>query len=208
MTARSLRNGTFAGSNVRVVGRSHHVHFRGLLLKKTRTQLLISAGGAVIAVNRGSRTTSSASDTGPATGSTVDVTATVGTGDELDEDTATTATTDTPGGKIEGKLTIGTGTVSISSEHMNLSLKTPAGLDLSKFANGDEVLATFSQQPDGSLLLTDISANGNAQEADTNDDANGDTQNGDTQNGDGGDNGDNGDDGGDAGVSAGASTHS
>ena len=45
------------------------------------------------------------------------------------------------------------------------------------------VLATLSQQADGSLLLTDISADGNSQEADSND------------NGD--DNGDNGDDNGD-----------
>lgn len=179
MTARKLRNGTFASSNVRIVGRARTVHFRGLLLKKTRTQLFLSAGGAVIAVNRGARTTSSASDTGPAPGATVDVTATVGTDDELDEDSATTATNDTPGGKIEGILTLGTGTVTIKSEHMNLTLKTPAGLDLSTFKNGDEVLVTFTQQPDGSLVLSAISADGNAQEADENDGDNNNDQNDD-----------------------------
>lgn len=202
MTARSLRNGTFASSDVRVVGRSHTVHFRGLLLRKTRSQLLISAGGAVIVVHRGARTTSSASDTGPTPGSTVDVTATVGTDDELDEDSAATAATDTPGGKIEGTLTLGTGAITIKSEHLNLSIKTPAGLDLTGFANGDEVLVTFTQQPDGSLLLTDISANGNAQEADNNDQGGDDNGNGDNGDDDG-----NGDVGDNAGVSAGPGTH-
>jgi hypothetical protein len=52
---------------------------------------------------------------------------------------------------------------------MNLAIKVPTGVDLTKFATGDEVLATFSQQADGSLLLTDISADGNTQEADNND---------------------------------------
>lgn len=180
LTARTLRNGTLAASKVRVVGRAHTVHFRGLLLKKTRTKLLLSAGGAVIAVNRGTRSTSSANDTGPQPGSTVDVTATVGTDDELDEDDVTTASSDTPGGKIEGKLTIGTGTVTVKSEDLNLVLKVPVGFDLTKFATGDEVLASFSQQADGSLTLTGISADGNAQEADEDD---GDDNDGDNHDG-------------------------
>lgn len=200
MSARALRNGTFAASNIRVLGRSHTVHFRGLLLKKSGTTMFVSAGGAVISMHRGARTTSSASDTGPQPGSTVDVTATVGADDELETETVSTASNDTPGGKIEGKLTIGAGSITIKSEHMNLSIKVPAGFDLTKFANGDEVLVTFSQQPDGTLLVTDISGDGNAQEADDNND-----------NSD--DNGDNGDDDGDhgdgqsAGVSTGAAVH-
>ena len=194
LSGRTLRNGTLAASSIRVLGRAHTVHFRGLLLKKSGTQLVVSAGGAIIAVHRGARTTSSASDSGPTPGATVDVTATVGTDDELDATTVSTTSADTPGGKIEGKLTIGTDAITVKSEHMNLAIKVPTGFDLTKFATGDEVLVTFSQQADGSLLLTDISADGNAQEADNNDNNNGDNGDNGDDNG-GGDNHGGGDDG-------------
>jgi hypothetical protein len=190
LTGRTLRNGTLAASSIRVLGRAHVVRFRGLLLRKNGTQLVVSAGGAIIAVHRRARTTSSASDTGPTPGSTVDVTATVGADDELDATTVSTSSTATPGGKIEGKLTLGTGAITVTSEHMNLSIKVPAGFDLTTFANGDEVLVTFSQQADGSLVLTDISGDENAQEADTNDNNSGDDDSGgDDNGGDGGDDG-------------------
>ncbi|MDX6475023.1 MAG: hypothetical protein QOH95_534, partial [Gaiellaceae bacterium] len=124
--ARTLRNGTLAASSVRVLGRAHKVHFRGLLLKKTRTRLVLSAGGAVISLNRGTRTTSSANDTGPLPGATVDVTATVGNDDELDEDDMNPVDADHPGGAIEAKLTIGTGKITVVSEHMALVLNVPS----------------------------------------------------------------------------------
>jgi len=195
LSGRTLRNGTLAASSIRVLGRAHTVHFRGLLLKKSGTQLVLSAGGAIIAVHRGSRTTSSASDSGPTPGATVDVTATVGTDDQLDATTVSTSSADTPGGKIEGKLTVGTSTITIQSEHMNLAIKVPTGFDLTTFATGDEVLVTFSQQADGSLLLTDISADGNAQEADNNNNNNGDNGDDGGDNHSGGDNHGGGDDG-------------
>jgi hypothetical protein len=185
VSGRTLRNGTLAASSVRVVGRARTVHFRGLLLKRSGTRLVLSAGGAVISLNRGSaRTTSSAGDTGPQPGSTVDVTATVGNDDQLDEDNVTTVSADAPGGAIEGKLTIGTGKITVVSEHMALVLNVPASVDLSKFANGDEVLAKFTQGADGTLTLTALSGDDNAQEADDNNDANDDNNN-NNGNGDG-----------------------
>jgi hypothetical protein len=199
LSGRTLRNGTLAASSIRVVGSAHTVHFRGLLLKKSGTRLVLSAGGAIIAVHRGGRTTSAASDTGPTPGATVDVTATVGSDDELDAETVSTASPDAPGGKIEGRLTIGTGTITIKSDELNLSIKVPAGFDLSKVATGDEVLVTFSQQPDGSLVVTDISGDGNAQEADDNQ---GDDNGGDDNGGD-----DHGDDGGNVGAATSAGVH-
>jgi hypothetical protein len=166
LSGRTLRNGTVSAASIRVLGRAHSVHFRGLLLKKSGARMVLSAGGAIISVHRGARSTSSTNDTGPKPGATVDVTATVGTDDELEAESVSTASPDAPGGKIEGTLTIATGTITVKSEHLNLSIKVPTGFDLTKFATGDEVLVTFSQQPDGSLVLTDISADGNAQEAD------------------------------------------
>jgi hypothetical protein len=170
VSGRTLRNGTIAASSIRVLGRAKTVHFRGLLLRKSGTRMVLSAGGAIISVNRGAaRATASANDTGPQPGSTVDVTVTVGTDDELDEDHVTTVSADAPGGAIEGKLTIGAGKITVVSEHMALVLNVPATFNLSTFANGDEVLARFTQGADGTLTLTTLAANGDAQEADDDD---------------------------------------
>jgi hypothetical protein len=183
LKGRTLRNGTVAASSIRVVGRVRTVHFRGLLLKRSGARLVLSAGGAVISVNRGAaRTTSSATDAGPQPGATVEVTATVGADDELDEDGVTTVSADAPGGAIEGKLTIGVGKVTVVSEHMALVINVPSTFDLSKFVNGDEVLAKFTQGADGTLTLTALSGDDNVQEADHD---NGDDDSGDDHSGHG-----------------------
>jgi Cu/Ag efflux protein CusF len=197
MKGRTLRNGTLAASSMRVIGRAHKVHFRGLLLKRSGTRIVLSAGGAIISVRRGAvRRTSSANDTAPAPGSTVDVTATVTSTDELDEDNVSTVSAATPGGAIEGKLTLGTGKITVVSDQMALVINVPSTFDLSKFANGDEVLAKFTQGADGLLTLTDLSGNDNVQEADNNDDGDNGDDNGDNGgngNGGGGGGDDNGD---------------
>ena len=171
MTARTLRNGTLAAAKVRVLGRAHKVRFRGLLLAKSRTRLVVSAGGAVISVHRGTRTTSSARDHGgPQPGNQVDVVVTVNDdNDELDEAAVVVVAPMAPGGQLEGTLTLGTGTVTVTSEHITLVLKVPTGFDLTTFKNGDEVLATFSQAADTTLTLTALSLNADAQQADEDD---------------------------------------
>jgi len=150
VTARTLGNGTLRASKLRIVGRAHEVRFRGMLLHKSATELILSAGGAVIAVHR-------SSSSAPQVGSAVDVHATFGDDDELDEDHVGVVSASAPGGTIEGRLSLGTGTITVTSEHMSLVLKVPAGTDLSAFRAGDEVLATFSQGADGSLTLTRLS---------------------------------------------------
>ena len=187
LNARTLRNGTLAASSVKVLGRARKVSFRGLLLSKSGSKLIVSAGGAVIAVNRGGRTTASATDSGPTPGSTVQVTATVGQTGELEEDDATTVAPTAPGGQIEGHLTLGTGTITVTSEHLSLVLKVPTGFDLTSFVAGSEVLATFTQGTDGTLTLTALSADATAQQADSGDNQ-GDDNGGDNHGG-GGDNG-------------------
>lgn len=164
--ARPLRNGTFAASSLRVVGRAHTVHFRGLLLAATKTRYVLSAGGAVLSLYRTStRTTASANDSGPAPGSTVTATATVASDGELEDDGVATVSPTSPGGQIDGQLTLGSGTITVTSDNMSLVLKVPTGFDLSSFQNGQEVLAVFSQQADGSLLLTTLSGNQDEQQA-------------------------------------------
>jgi hypothetical protein len=185
VAARTLRNGTFAASSVRVVGRAHRVRFRGLLLAKDRHHVVVSAGGAVVAVGGTPPATT------PAPGTTIDVTATVTPTGELEDEDVDAAPT-SPGGKIEGRLTLGTGTVTVTSEHLMLVLRVPAGLDLSAFRNGDEVLASFTQDATtGALTLTTLSGDEDAQQADENDDDHGGDHHGDGDHGGGsGDDGD------------------
>ncbi len=187
LTSRTLRNGTLAASQVRVLGRSHKVRFRGLLLARSHSKLVVSAGGAVISVRTAVRTTASARDTTPAPtpGSQVDVTATVGATGDLDEDNVTVFTPTSPGGSIEGSLTLGSGTISVTSEHMSLVINVPTGFDLTGFVAGQDVFATFSQQADGSLLLTKLSGDANAQQADENHHDGGDHHGGHDGGGDG-----------------------
>jgi hypothetical protein len=155
--ARRLHNGTFAGTKVRVVGHAREVRFRGLLLAKTHARFVVSAGGAIITVARHGRSTASTSDDGPAPGSEVTVNATVGDSGDLEDDDVTVTSPSAPGGKIEGTLTLATDTITVSSEDMTLVLKLPTGFDLSAFTNGEEVLAVFVQQTDGTLTLSALS---------------------------------------------------
>jgi hypothetical protein len=193
LTGRTLRNGTLSAASVRVLGHTRTVRFRGLVLGKSRTTLIVSAGGAVISIHRGGRSTSSARDGGPRTGSQVVVQATVGANDELDEDEVTVVVPLAPGGSIEGHLTLGATTVTVSSEHMTLVLNVPAGFDLTAFATGDEVLATFTQQTDGTLALTQLSGDENTQQADENGDGSGGSGSGSGSGGSGGGGGGSGD---------------
>jgi hypothetical protein len=164
LRARTLKNGTLGSARVKVVGRAKTARFRGFVLSRRHGRLVVSAGGAVISV-RTARTTSSAANGGPTPGSEVLVDARVDD-DELEVQKVTVVSESAPGGKLEGRLTIGTGTVTVRDDEMTLVLKVPTGFDLSKFRTGDEVLATFTQGTDGSLTLTELAANDDENEAD------------------------------------------
>ena len=161
LQARRLRNSTLAASRIKVLGRVSQVRFRGLLLSKSGPKLMVSAGGAVVELHRGAHR----NDSAPRPGSTIQVTVTIGADGELDEDDVTTVSPTAPGGQIEGRLLLGTGTVTVSP-----STEPPAqgsGRALADAVRaGMEVLATFSQGTDGSLTLTALSADGDAEQAD------------------------------------------
>lgn len=166
LSAHTLRNGTLAASAVTVLGHVQKVHFRGRLLGHSYGRLSVLAGGAVITVHTGSRSVASARDGSPPTGSQVGVTATVGSSGQLEDGGVTVFSPTSPGGRIEGQLTLGTGSITVTSDAMSLVITVPSGFDLSTFTNGQDVLATFAQQSDGSLLLTALSGDDSAQQAD------------------------------------------
>ena len=160
--ARRLRNSTFAASRIEVLGRVRRVRFRGLLLASSGPKLMVSAGSALIALHRGAHR----NDSAPKPGSVIQVTVSIGANGELDEDDATTVSPTALGGQIEGRLLLGSGTITVTFEHMSLLLEVPTGLTLTPFVSGMEVLATFTQGTDGSLTLTALSADGDAEQAD------------------------------------------
>ena len=163
LRARGLRNGTLAASSVRVTGRARTTRFRALVLGRSHGRLVVSAGGAVIALRSG-RATSSAADRAPAQGAEVEIDADV-ENEALEVEKVEVVAPAAPGGSIEGRITLGTGTITVSDRHMSLVLKVPAGFDLSTFRNGQEVLAAFSQAADGSLTLTRLSGDDDEAEA-------------------------------------------
>jgi hypothetical protein len=132
-------------TGVRVLGRARTATFRGLMLARSRSTMTVSAGGAVVTLDRDAHDRRPA----PAPG------ATIGQTGELDEHDFVVDAAH-PGGRIEGTLTLGTSTVTIVSEHIALVLNVPAGLDLAAFRSGDEVLAEFTQGADGTLTLAKL----------------------------------------------------
>jgi hypothetical protein len=156
----------FTTHGAKVLGRAHSVRFRGLLVARTSHAMLLSAGGAVMTVQREDH------HNDPRRGAIVEVNATVGATGALDDNDDNPVVVVTPaalGGKIEGTLTIGTGSITVTGDELNLAIKVPAGSDLSAFRNGDDVEATFVQGTDGSLTLTKLELRNN----DNNDDDDG-----------------------------------
>jgi hypothetical protein len=181
LRARTLRNGTLAASRIRVLGRARTVRFRGLVLAKSARSLKVSAAGAVVRL-------ATRHEAAAKPGAQVEVEAAVENDkDELEAEDVAVISATAPGGTLEGHLlAIGTSTITVGSEHIVLVLNVPAGFDLTAFKVGDEVLATFAQQSDGTLLLTKLSGDENAEQADEDGSDDG-----------GGDNGGGGDGGGD-----------
>lgn len=178
MQTRTLRNGTFAASNLRVTGRARHVAFRGFVLARSTHRITLSAGGAIVTVK---------SNDQPTTGSEVEVDAEVGDNGDLDNGQTQTVDQTAPGGSIEGHVVaLLPGSITIASEHELLVLSVPSTIDVSKLAVGDEVLANFAQQPDGSLALTSFSADDSVTSAEQGDQGD-DSQDGAGDTGDGGD---------------------
>lgn len=151
MRSRLLRNGTFAASQLRVTGRAHSVKFRGLVLARSKAdRVTLSAGGAIVTVK---------SNDQPKPGSEVEVDADVNDNGDLEDAQTQTVQQSAPGGSIEGNVVaLVPGSITVASDDQLLVLAVPSTIDLSKLAVGDEVLANFAQQSDGSLVLTSISS--------------------------------------------------
>jgi len=170
--ARHLRNGTFAGTNVRAFGRVSRFHVRGLVLKVKRANrtVVISARGAVLTIRLPKRPRATASASGgdsPTPGSITDATITVGADGSLEATAVKEVNPSASAGSIEGKVkSVGSGTITVADGGVSLTLNVPAGIDVSKYSVGSDVIAYFGREADGSLTLKAVGSDGDETEAD------------------------------------------
>jgi hypothetical protein len=178
VSARSLRNGTFAASKVRTVGRSHRARFRGTVTYAQRAKgvYTVSSNGVSLLVHRrlrGARAATLATDV-PPVGTIVTVVTQINDDGTVEAEDVQQQGQDTNGIEIEGRvLAIDqvARTLSISSDDDevstgNLLVHVPATFDLKQFTVGQEVKLLTTLQTDGSYLLTGSSSDDNENEAD------------------------------------------
>lgn len=171
-SARRLKNGTFAGSKVRVVGRASSFHVRGLVLavRKAKGTVALSARGAVLSIRLPKRARSTASaraGDSPAPGSITDTTVAVGADGSLSATQVQQVNPSGSAGEIAGKVTaVDSGSITVADNGASVSMTVPSGIDVSKYSVGSDVLAYFTPDANGSFALKAVGANGNETEAD------------------------------------------
>lgn len=174
--SRKLRNGTFAGTAVRVVGKARRIHVRGLVLQRKRGVLVLSARGAILkvgTVKRG-RAPASRQAESPA-GSIADVTVEFGQNGSLGKVDETVVDGSAATGAIEGHLTaIDAGVITVTDGGVSLKIAVPSSLDISNLKLDQDVIAYFERAADGTLTLTAIGGDETETEADDPDEIDGD----------------------------------
>ncbi|MCW3046451.1 MAG: hypothetical protein JWO74_735 [Solirubrobacterales bacterium] len=175
VSARLLRNGTYAARSVRTVGQRRHVQMRGTVTYSHGRIFTLSSRGASILVRRGARAVT-ASDTAPPAGSVVLVDGNVDDNGDVQANDVTQEGQDNNGIDLEGKvLGIDTAarTLSISADDEDasgaaLTVNVPAGVDMTGFTVGQQVELTVTRNPDGTFVLQQGTGDDNEQEADHN----------------------------------------
>jgi hypothetical protein len=188
-SARRLANGTLAATRLAVLARAQRTQVRGTVLSSRARSLALSAHGAVLTIARtaSTRTTQSSAGSGsPPVGSKVEIEIDIENEDlAADEIRVLSATADA--GLIRGRLTLNAdGTITVADDGVSLTFSVPAGLDLSRFRNGDEVLAFFLRNADGSLALKVLAGDDDVRAADDDDEDEDDDHGGGGHSGPGG----------------------
>jgi hypothetical protein len=213
VSARRLRNGTFAGRAIRTVGRRRHATLRGTVTWVNRRSgaFTVSAPGASLLVRRAglrARRASAAADPTPAPGTTVVVGAHLDDQGDLEADDVQEVGHDDNGMELEGVVLAvdpQARTLTISADDddesgQSVTVQVPDSFDMTAFQVGHEVELHVTQLADGTLQLTGSGDDEGADDADQGDDDQGDMQDaGDRHGGDqhGGATGDSSDDHGD-----------
>jgi hypothetical protein len=182
VTARRLRNGTFAAVRVRAHGRRTHARLRGTVtfVDRGHRAFVVSARGASIRVGT-ARAVSAAADSLPTVGTMVDVDATLDDQGDVEADDVNEVGHDTDGIELEGvvlAVDAANRTIQVSADDDDASgqsvlVHVPATFDISAFAPGQEVELTVTATADG-FVLQGSSRDDNATEADDDNNEQGD----------------------------------
>ncbi|MEA2217552.1 MAG: hypothetical protein QOJ35_178 [Solirubrobacteraceae bacterium] len=174
VTARRLRNGTFAAVRVRAQGRRTRARIHGTVsfVDRRHGAFVVSARGASIRV-RTRRTVSAARDSLPAVGTVVDVDTTLDDQGDLEADDVNEVGEDHNGIDLEGvvlAVDAANRTITVSADDDNESgqsvvVHVPATIDIATFATGQQVELTVTATADG-FVLQGSSHDGDANEAD------------------------------------------
>jgi hypothetical protein len=185
VSARELRNGTYAARRTRILG--YHpgarVRLRGVVsfvdrrdgtftLSARGVSMLVHAGGGARTARIAGAAPMPAAI--PAVGTIVTAAGTVDDQGDLNEQTVQTDGTDTGSFDLEGTVlavdtTAGTITVSSTDDDQtagSILVSVPSTLDISMFTVGQEVELQVIPQPDGSYVLAGSSSDEGAQGAD------------------------------------------
>jgi hypothetical protein len=175
VSARLLRNGTYAARSVRVVGRQRRVQMRGTVTYSRGRMFTLSSRGASILIKRRARAVA-ADDTAPAAGTVVTVDANVGDNGDVEANDVNEQGQDNNGIDLEGTVlavdtTARTLSVSADDEDASgaaLTVQVPAGVDMTGFTVGHQVELTVTRNADGTFVLQQGTGDDNEQEADDN----------------------------------------
>ena len=170
-SARTLRNGTFSATLVKV-GKARHARVRGTVVSRVGKSIMLSARGTTFAIRlRGARTMDMTAT--PPVGSTVSVDVTIKDNGALDADEVNELTPPTPGQtiEVEGKLTASSPTsLTVTTRDDGVTtefvIAVPAGTDVSALVLNSEVELQVLVNADGTFTLAQGAMNGDDNEAD------------------------------------------
>jgi hypothetical protein len=187
VSARGLRNGTYAARRTRVLAyhRGARLRLRGMVSfvdRRHGTFTLSARGVSMLVRAAGGARAARMADTLPAVGTVVTATGTVDDQGDLNDQTVQTDGTDAGSIDLEGAVlavdaTAGTITVSSTDDEQtsgSIVVSVPSTLDISLFTVGEEVELQVAPQPDGSYVLAGSSSDEGAQGADDQGDQQGD----------------------------------
>ncbi len=196
VSARQLRNGTFAATRVHSGRRSHHVHIRGLVtyVDRARRLFVVSARGVSLVVH--ARHTSASSgrmvrsamlpgDTLLALGTEVTVDGSLDNqgdiqGDSVNNDGQNNNTADLEGQILSIDPAARTVTISASDNNeiagATILVHIPDTFDITTYHVGDVLQLVATLEADGSYTAVGTSDDGNVDQADNQNDKQGDDQ--------------------------------
>jgi hypothetical protein len=173
VSARRLRNGTFAVRSVKVGRSAHRARVRGVVTFVDRRQGMFTVSAKGVSVLIRSHRIARAADALPSVGEQVEVETQIDDQGDLEDQGVQSVGAQTQNAHLEGTILAidpSARTLTISADDddqsgQSLTVDVPPTIDISAFTVGQEVELATTIQPDGSFLLQASSEDDNAEQA-------------------------------------------